>query len=107
MPKVTVTVPHSHPPDEVVQRAGPYIEKIVDDFQGSDLEIEWVDHKADFSFTSLTFTIKGNVDVTPEDITVIVELPFAAMIFKDKVEKALNKNLTRAVSDEEAPDGEE
>ena len=100
MPKVSVSVPHTHSQDEVKERAAPYIEKIVDDFQGSDLELEWDGYQAEFSFKSLTFQIKGEVDVEPEQITVNVDLPFAAMIFKDKVEKALNKNLTRAVSDE-------
>lgn len=102
MPKVSVTVPHELDPDEVVQRAGPYVEKIVEDFQGDDLEIQWEGRAADFSFTSLTFNIKGAVAVTDNDITVNVDLPFAAMIFKDKVEKAINKNLTRAVQVDDA-----
>ena len=101
MPKVNVAVPHELDPDEVVQRAGPYIEKIVEDFQGDDLEIEWEGHEANFSFKSLTFSIKGEVAVTEDELAVNVDLPFAALIFKDKVEKALNKNLKRAVGGEE------
>ena len=97
MPKVTVAVPHTENPDEIVKRAEPYIEKMVDDFQGDDLELEWDGRKADFSFTSLTFKIKGNVEVDESQIEVAVDLPFAAMMFKDKVEKAITKNLTRAV----------
>ena len=89
MPKVSVAVPHELDPDEVVERAGPYVEKIVDDFQGQDLEIEWEGRAANFSFKSLTFKIKGDVAVTENDIGVTVDLPFAAMIFKDKVEKAI------------------
>lgn len=111
MPRVSVAVPHELEPDEVVERAGPYIEKIVEDFQGDDLEIEWEGRSANFSFTSLTFNIKGEVAVSDEDIAINVDLPFAALIFKDKVERAIGKNLKRAISgdeiQEEAEEGEQ
>lgn len=100
MPKVRVAVPHQLDPDEVVNRAGAYIEKIVDDFQGDDLDVQWEGRTAKFGFKSLGFSIKGEMAVTENEIGVSVDLPLAAMIFKDKVEKALNKNLSRAVSGE-------
>ncbi len=99
MPKVRVAVPHQLDPDEVVKRAQGYIEKIVDDFQGDDLDVAWEGRSANFSFKSLGFSIQGDMAVTAEEIAVAVNLPLAAMIFKDKVEKALNKNLGRAVSE--------
>lgn len=101
MPKVVVAVPHSDDADEIVRRAEPYIEKIVEDFQGEDLELEWEGRRADFTFTSLTFKIKGDVEVDENQIAVGVDLPFAALMFKDKVEKAIKKNLTRAVEGEQ------
>jgi hypothetical protein len=101
MPKVRVAVPHELEPDLVVERAGPYIEKIVEDFQGDDLEIAWEGRSANFSFKSLTFSIKGDVAVSENDIAINVDLPFAAMIFKDKVEKAIGKNLQRAIGGDE------
>ncbi len=97
MPKVSVAVPHELDPEEVVKRAGPHIEKMVDDFQGDDLEIEWEGRNANFSFKSLTFSIRGDVAVSDSELKVNVDLPFAAMMFKDKVEKAINKNLQRAI----------
>ncbi len=100
MPKVRVAVPHQLDPDEVVKRAGPYVEKIVDDFQGHDLELQWEGRNANFSFKSLAFSIKGDVAVTDNEIAVSVDLPFAAMMFKEKVEKAIGKNLSRAISEE-------
>ncbi|HEY6563951.1 MAG TPA: polyhydroxyalkanoic acid system family protein [Pirellulaceae bacterium] len=97
MPKVTVSVPHDHPPDELVTAARPYIEKMVEDFEGDDLKMEWQGTKGEFSFRSLMFQIHGEVTVDDKAITVQVDLPFAAMLFKDKVEKAITKNLTRAI----------
>ena len=102
MPTVSVSVPHDKDPDEVVKRATPYIEKMVDDFEGHDLEMEWTGHKGEFSFKSMSFSISGNVEVTAEKIDVNIELPLMAMIFKDKVQKAINKNMNRALADEEA-----
>lgn len=102
MPTVSVSVPHDRSPEDVVERSKPYIEKIVSDFEGKDLELEWHGNNADFSFKSLAFTIKGRVAVDEEQLAVDVDLPFAAIMFKDKVQKALTKNLTRAVNGDSA-----
>jgi hypothetical protein len=99
MPKVTVSVPHHFPPEDVIQRAEPYIAKMVDDFEGEDFSIHWKGREADFGFKSLMFRINGTIHVTDQEISVALELPFAAMMFKDKVEKAIHKNLTRALSE--------
>ncbi len=99
MPIVSVTVPHEHNPDDVVQRAEPYIEKMVDDFEGHDLDLEWNGRKGEFSFKSMAFKITGDVEVDEKQIVVNVDLPIMAMIFKDKVEKAIHKNMSRALVD--------
>jgi len=102
MPIVSVSVPHSHDPADVKTRAEPHIEKMVDDFEGHDLDLEWTDYKGEFSFKSMAFTINGDVDIETDKITVSVDLPLMAMIFKDKVEEAINKNLSRAVAEGDA-----
>ncbi len=102
MPTVSVSVPHSHDPAAVKTRAEPHIEKMVDDFEGHDLDLEWTDNKGEFNFKSMAFTINGNIAIDETQITVNVDLPIMAMIFKDKVEKAIAKNLTRAVQDGDA-----
>lgn len=98
MPKVTVKVPHNLPQQKAVEQARPALDKTVSDFEGHDLQIAWNGPAADFSFKSLAFTIKGNVTIDAEQATVQVDLPFAAMMFKDKVEKAIAKNLSRALT---------
>ena len=102
MPTVSVSVPHSFEPADVKQRSEPYIEKMVDDFEGHDLELEWTENKGEFSFKSMAFTINGDVDIDTEQITVNVDLPIMAMIFKDKVERAISKNLNRALAEGDA-----
>jgi len=98
MPKVTVNVPHTLPLEQAIAQARPALDKTVADFEGRDLQIAWNGSVADFSFKSLAFTIKGRVSIEPSQATVDVDLPFAAMMFKDKVEKAIAKNLSRALS---------
>lgn len=97
MPKVTVTVPHDKPLEEAAEKIKPAIEKTIKDFEGYDAEINWTGCDATFKFKSMAFTIKGKVVVDSQQALVEVDLPFAAMMFKDRTEKAIRKNLTRAI----------
>jgi hypothetical protein len=94
MPKVTVRVPHQDPKAAIGQ-IKPGLEKLVNDFQGHDLKLTGDESKLAFEFKSLAFTITGRVLAEPNDVVVEVDLPFAALMFKDKVEKALNKHVPR------------
>ena len=100
MPKVTVRVPHSLEPTVAFARLKPALEKTVTDFQGHDLAQEGSDTATTFTFKSMAFTIKGRAEATPADVLVEVELPFAAMMFKDKAERAITKNVTRSLAAE-------
>ncbi len=100
MPKITVSVDHDRDPQAAAERAKPALEKTAQDFQGRDLEIQWNETDADFSFKSMAFTIKGKVHVDANQVTVEVDLPFAAIMYKDKAEKAIQKNLIRALEAE-------
>jgi len=97
MPKVTVRVPHSLDPTAAFARLKPALEKTVADFQGHDLVQEGGDTATSFTFKSMAFTIKGRAEATAGQVTVEVDLPFAAMMFKDKAERAITKNVTRAL----------
>ena len=99
MPKLTVRVPHSLDPAAAFAKVKPALEKTARDFQGQDLQINATDTAATFSFKSLAFTIKGEAQALAGEVVVNVELPFAAMMFKDKAEKGILKNLTRCLGD--------
>jgi hypothetical protein len=45
----------------------------------------------------MAFTITGRVLADTSDVVVEVDLPFAAIMFKEKAEKAIAKNITRAL----------
>lgn len=98
MPKLVVRVPHTLSPAEALARVRPALEKTVHDFQGEDLVVSQSETSAEFTFRSLAFTIRGQVRAEPDQLVVEVELPFAALMFKDKAERAIAKNLSRALA---------
>ena len=97
MPKVTVSVPHSLTAAEALEKAQPALDKTVKDFNGHSMETTPGDNCADFKFKSMAFTISGQVRATDSELVVDIDLPFAAMMFKEKTQKAITKNLTRAL----------
>jgi hypothetical protein len=98
MPKITVRVPHNLDPAAAFAKVRPALEKTAQDFQGQDLQIDATDTSAAFSFKSLGFSIKGQAQALPSEVLVEVDLPFAAIMFKDKAEKGIEKNVTRALA---------
>jgi hypothetical protein len=102
MPKITVRIPHSFSAAEAFVKVAPALEKTAKDFQGYDLKIEAQETSASFSFKSMAFTIKGTTESTDKEVVVNVELPFAAMMFKDQAERAVAKNVKRALEPHQA-----
>ena len=98
MPKISVTIPHQLEKATVIEKVQPAMEKTASDFQGQDLVIDWQEDKADFQFKSLGFSIKGTVVVDDSQVTVDLELPFAAIMYKEKAKKGITKNVTAALA---------
>jgi Putative polyhydroxyalkanoic acid system protein (PHA_gran_rgn) len=103
MPKITVKVPHQGDPKETFAKIRGALEKTVKDFQGVDLQLTAGETSADFKFRSMTFTITGRAEATPSEVIVEIDLPFAALMFKEMAQKAITKNITRALSPPAAP----
>ncbi len=98
MPKVTVKVPHQGDPKETFGKIRGALEKTVKDFQGVDLQLSEGETSADFKVRSMAFTISGRAEALPSEVVVEVDLPFAALMFKEMAEKAITKNVTRAIA---------
>ncbi|MDX1945732.1 MAG: polyhydroxyalkanoic acid system family protein [Pirellulaceae bacterium] len=98
MPKLIVRTPHTLEPAAAFARVETALAKTVTDFQGSDLVLNKTDTAADFTFKSMAFTIKGRAEALPTEVVVEVDLPFAALMFKDKAERAIAKNVSRALA---------
>ena len=96
MPKITIRVPNNEP-KAALAKIRPALEKTVADFQGHDLELTGDDSALEFKFKSLAFTITGRALAEASDVVVEVDLPFAAMMFKEKAQKAIAKNIARVL----------
>jgi hypothetical protein len=64
----------------------------------TNLEETWADdHHLNYSFTTYGFNIKGDLAVEPEAVKMNANLPFAAMMFKGKIEQAIRDELTKVL----------
>lgn len=99
MPKVTVNIPHNLDKQAVYDKLVPVFNKLIEAFEGKDIEVneDRDNFAADFKFKSLGFTINGIGSVKDDEVTTEVNLPFAAMMFKGKVEKAITKYVTEGL----------
>ena len=100
MPKLNLAVPHGLSQEEAATRLKGFLEKVRAKYQDkfSDLEEEWTDNTSKFSFKSMGFAFKGNVAVNDNDVKLEGDLPFAAMMFKGKIEETIRDNLTRLLT---------
>ena len=95
MPTVKVSVPHNLGADEAKKR----ITHLFTETKGqlgntvTDVQESWIDNKGIFSFKAMGFTVGGNLSVESAVVDVEVNLPFAALPFKSKLE---NELTTRA-----------
>lgn len=99
MPKVTVSIPHQQPVEEAKTKIQPAIQTVLEAFNATDVMVNWTGDDAVFQCKSMGFSIKGTGKVEANKVEITVDLPFAALMFKDRVEKSLTKHLTRALSD--------
>ena len=97
MPSLKMSVPHKLERQDAEERLKGLLEKIKERYQDSisNLHEEWGEHSGKFSFTAYGFNVKCAAEVEPEEVKINGELPFAAMMFKGKIEKEIRDTLTR------------
>ncbi|HEX4147660.1 MAG TPA: polyhydroxyalkanoic acid system family protein [Pirellulales bacterium] len=97
MPKLTVAVPHQLDQAAATERLQGILAKLKERYEGqvSDLHEEWQGNVLNFAFKTFGFNVKGAMHVEPQQVRVDGDLPFAAMMFKGKIEQELKNNLTR------------
>lgn len=99
MPKITVTVPHQLGQQAAAERLKSFLTRLKEKHQDqvTNLQEEWADNSLKFSFKSFGFQIQGVGNVGESDAKVDVDIPFAAMIFKGKIENEIRDALTRVL----------
>ncbi|MDQ6633032.1 MAG: polyhydroxyalkanoic acid system family protein [Verrucomicrobiota bacterium] len=92
MPTVKLSLPHKLGADEAKKRIAHLISESKGQFGhlASDVQESWTDNKGTFSFKAMGFAVSGNLLVEPALVHVEINLPFAALPFKRKVENEIS-----------------
>jgi hypothetical protein len=100
MPSLTISMPHSLSPEEATARLQTFFGKLKEKYkdQMSNLEEQWNGNKLDHSFSTFGFSIKGDLTVEPNEVKVNGSLPFAAMMFKGKIEQSVRDELGKVLA---------
>jgi hypothetical protein len=104
MPKFNFAVPHDKTLDEVKTALKAYMEKSREFYakQLNDMTEDWsawdTANRYGFGFNTFGFNIKGAMTVDDKQVRVDGDLPFAAMMFKGKVEESFRKMVDRALA---------
>ncbi|MEX0978064.1 MAG: polyhydroxyalkanoic acid system family protein, partial [Pirellulales bacterium] len=95
-----ITVPHSLSAEEALTRLKTFFEKLKAQHQDkmSNLEEQWDGNKLAYAFSTFGFNIKGDLNVEPGEVKVNGSLPFAAMMFKGKIEQSVREELQRVLT---------
>ncbi|MGE0608716.1 MAG: polyhydroxyalkanoic acid system family protein [Pirellulales bacterium] len=106
MPKLSIPVPHQLDAEDVKNRLMGLMDKIKERHgdKFSNLKEEWGENSGTFSFSTYGFNVKGTVTSEPGKVVLDAELPFAAMMFKGKIEQEVRETLTRVLGSEKRPE---
>ncbi len=99
MPSLKVSVPHALGQEDAAARLKNYVERLVAKRgdQVSNLQHAWDGNQLQTSFSTMGFSVKGTVNVQPDAVVVDANIPFAAMMFKGKIEQGIRDELTRVL----------
>lgn len=94
MPNIKLTVPHRLGQEEAKTRISKLLADSRNKFGGqvTDLQEAWQGYVESFSFRALGFEVDGKLDVQPAEVRIDVNLPWAALPFKGKVESEILKH---------------
>jgi putative polyhydroxyalkanoate system protein len=100
MPKVTIAVPHAVGKEQAVERVKGMMNQIKEKYkaQVSNLTDEWSGDTLNFGFTTYGFNIKGALAVEDSQVKLDGDLPFAAMMFKGRIEQEVRDQLNKLLA---------
>lgn len=100
MPKMNVSVPHSLDPEEAIRR----IKNLVGDMKKqfgdrlTDLTENWRGNNGQFAFKAMGFDVSGTVQVDSKEVRIEGTLPFAASMFKGRIESAIQEKARQLLA---------
>jgi hypothetical protein len=100
MPALKLNFPHQLGRQTAQERLQGLLEKVKNRHGAkiSNLRESWVDNVLDFGFTTYGFNVQGFVTVDENEVKLDGQIPFAAMLFKGKIEQELREQMTRLLA---------
>lgn len=100
MPKFGVRVPYTIDKDEARTRLERFAEMLEAKFanQVSDLQQSWDGDTLKFHFKTYGIPLDGGITVGDNELNVAGDIPFAAMMFKGKIESEIREQLEKIVA---------
>jgi hypothetical protein len=99
MPKLAINIPHALGREEASRRLKGFVERLKEKHQDKvgNLQEEWADNSLKFSFSTFGFKFSGIGTVDESEVKMDVDYPFAAAMFKGKIESEIRETLTRVL----------
>lgn len=100
MPKLNMSVPHQLSKEEAMTRIRTIFQKLKSEHAGriDDLQEQWTDDGGTFKFSAMGFPVSGSLAVTPADIKISGDLPFAATFFKSRIESTIRDRASELLA---------
>ena len=100
MPSFTMSVSHQLGAAEAVERIQRFSTKLKARYDGQykDLEEDWADNALKFALSTFGMKIKGVMKVEEDAVNFNGDLPFAAMMFKGRIEKEVREALEKVLA---------
>jgi Putative polyhydroxyalkanoic acid system protein (PHA_gran_rgn) len=97
MPSLKLAFPHQLGQPEAVARLKNLLTRVKEKYQDqvSDLKESWNENTLTFGFSTYGFKVTGDVVVEPSEVRLDGQIPFAAMMFKGKIENALRDAMEK------------
>ena len=88
-----MSVPHRLGQEEALKRVKTLLGDVKTQFGDkiSDLREDWQDNIGSFSFTAMGFSVSGTLTVETSEVRLSANLPFAAMLFKGRMESTIRE----------------
>ena len=100
MPQITVHYSHHLDPAEAARRLRQFGDSLKQKHgdEVTMLKEEWQGETLDFSLAAKGITVSGKLVVSAEDVQVTCQLPFAAMLFRGRIEKDIQSTIGEALA---------
>lgn len=102
MPAFSAEVQNPLGKDAAVTRLKDFMSKVAEKYKDrvSHMESSWSENMLNFAFTSFGFKISGVLTVEEDQVNINGDLPFAAAMFRGKIESDIAKELEKELARE-------